>query len=103
MRAYIDVRAECERIIRNAGLTATIVRPWYVLGPGHRWPVVLQPLYRLAERVPSLREGARRLGLVALEQMVDSLVWAVEHPPTGARILDVPGIRECEILSAARV
>jgi uncharacterized protein YbjT (DUF2867 family) len=35
MKAYIQVRAECEAAIRAAGLNATILRPWYVLGPGH--------------------------------------------------------------------
>ena len=38
MKAYIAVRAECEALIRESGLNATILRPWYVLGPGHRWP-----------------------------------------------------------------
>jgi uncharacterized protein YbjT (DUF2867 family) len=103
MRAYLEVRAECERIIDAAGLKATIVRPWYVLGPGHRWPLILQPIYSLAERIPSLREGARRLGLVTLEQMVDTLVWAVENPPDRTRILAVPEIRNRGIPSAARV
>ena len=23
----------------------TILRPWYVLGPGHRWPYALKPMY----------------------------------------------------------
>jgi uncharacterized protein YbjT (DUF2867 family) len=103
MREYLEVRAECERIIVNAGLAATIVRPWYVLGPGHRWPLALQPLYALAERIPSLRDSARRLGLVTLEQMVDTLVWAVENPPAGTRIIDIPEIRNGGIPSVARV
>ena len=45
MKAYIEVRKECEAEIQDAGLTATILRPWYVLGPGHRWPVLLKPMY----------------------------------------------------------
>jgi len=49
MRAYIAVRKECEAILAASGLTTTILRPWYVLGPGHRWPVILLPFYRLAE------------------------------------------------------
>jgi hypothetical protein len=80
-----------------------VVRPWYVLGPGHRWPLALQPLYALAERIPSLRDSARRLGLVTLEQMVDTLVWAVENPPAGTRIIDIPEIRNGGIPSVARV
>src|SRR6266542_1610889 len=38
MKAYIEARAEGEAAIRATGLKATFVRPWYVLGPGHRWP-----------------------------------------------------------------
>lgn len=95
MHAYLAVRAEGERSIRDAGLAATILRPWYVLGPGHRWPIALIPLYALASLVPAWRDGARRLGLVSLGQMVTALVRAVEEPPPAGtvRIVDVPGIR----------
>jgi uncharacterized protein YbjT (DUF2867 family) len=68
MQAYIAVRTECEATIDSAGLHATILRPWYVLGPGHRWPYLLLPIYKIAELVPQTRDGARRLGLVTLER-----------------------------------
>ena len=80
-------------LIRESGLPATILRPWYVLGPGHRWPVLLTPLYALAEVLPPTREGARRLGLVTLDQMLAALVAAVEAPADGWRSVDVPQIR----------
>jgi uncharacterized protein YbjT (DUF2867 family) len=77
---------------------STILRPWYVLGPGHRWPVLLTPLYALASMIPGLREGARRLGLVTQEQMVRALVRAVERPaPKGMTVLDVPMIRQATL------
>ena len=38
MKDYIAVRAECEKMIQERRLNSTILRPWYVLGPGHRWP-----------------------------------------------------------------
>lgn len=93
MQEYQDVREQGERLIRDAGLDATILRPWYVLGPGHRWPYVLIPFYWLAERMPSRRDAARRLGLVTLAQFVRALVRAVEDPPKGERIVEVPEIR----------
>jgi uncharacterized protein YbjT (DUF2867 family) len=93
MKAYIAVRTECENLIRNSGLNATILRPWYVLGPGHRWPYALLPLYWLFERLPATREGAQRLGLVTLEQMLVALTNAVDHPCEGQLILGVPEIR----------
>ena len=64
MRAYVEARKAGEAMIRASGLNATILRPWYVLGPGHRWPVMLKPLYKLAAHVPAWREPAQRLGLV---------------------------------------
>ncbi len=96
MKAYIKVRTECEEILAGTGLTRTILRPWYVLGPGHRWPIVLQPVYAFLEAMPSTREGAQRLGLVRLEEMTNALLWAVEHPPaTGPHLMDVAAIRRC--------
>ena len=93
MQAYIGVRAECEAAIESAGLKATVLRPWYVLGPGHRWPYLLIPMYKIAELLPWTREGAQRLGLVSLEQMIRALVFAIENPVEGRRILTVPEIR----------
>jgi uncharacterized protein YbjT (DUF2867 family) len=95
MHAYIGARAAGEAAIAAAGLRATVLRPWYVVGPGHRWPIVLAPLYRIAEWLPGTREQARRLGLVTLAQMVAALVRAVENPPGErmVRIVDVAGIR----------
>lgn len=94
MQAFIAVRSEGERMIRESGFPATFIRPWYVLGPGHRWAYVLLPFYWVCERLPATREAARRLGLVTISQMLDTLVWAVENPSKGVRILDVPKIRE---------
>jgi uncharacterized protein YbjT (DUF2867 family) len=93
MKAYIGVRMECERILRESGLNATVLRPWYVLGPGHMWAAVLKPAYAIAEAIPRTRDAARRLGLVTVRQMVAALVAAVENPAHGARVVGVPEIR----------
>jgi uncharacterized protein YbjT (DUF2867 family) len=95
MRAYVAARAEGEEAIRRSALTATVLRPWYVIGPGHWWPIALMPFYAMASLVPGWREGARRLGLVTLWQMVAALACIVECPPqTGqVRVVDVTAIR----------
>jgi uncharacterized protein YbjT (DUF2867 family) len=93
MKAYIAVRQAGERAIRESGLAATVLRPWYVLGPGHRWPLLLMPLYWVASLLPGTRAGARRLALVTRAEMLAALVLAVEEPPTGIRIVEVPEIR----------
>jgi uncharacterized protein YbjT (DUF2867 family) len=94
MRAYVAARARAEELIGESGLAATILRPWYVIGPGHRWPVILLPGYRLASLFPGSRATARRLGLVTLDQMIRALVFAIEQPADGLRLLEVPQIRE---------
>jgi uncharacterized protein YbjT (DUF2867 family) len=103
MQAYVAARREGERILMDSGLRATILRPWYVLGPGRRWPLLLTPLYRLLESLPSTREKALRLGLVTLSQMIGALLAAVEHPydPAcdGIAIVEVPQIRKMAPLS----
>ena len=96
MKAYVAARAEGEAFLTSLGVDATFLRPWYVLGPGHRWPYALLPAYWLLEKWPPTREGARRLGLVTLAQMVAALVHAVENPARAIRIVDVPGIRAAE-------
>jgi uncharacterized protein YbjT (DUF2867 family) len=93
MREYASVRAEGEAIVRGTRMSATFLRPWYVLGPGHRWPYLLLPAYWFFERLPATRETAKRLGLVTLPQMVAALVAAVENPPDGVRVVEVPEIR----------
>lgn len=93
MKAYWEARAEGESLLLATGLPATILRPWYVLGPGHRWPYVLLPLYAIAELLPATREGARRLGLVTRAQMTAALAAAVENPPEEVRVVTVPEIR----------
>ena len=93
MKAYQEVRAEVEAALKGSGLPATVLRPWYVLGPGHRWPYLLKPFYFVCERLPSTRDTARRLGFVTHAQMTAALLRAVEDPAPDFRLLNVPDIR----------
>lgn len=107
MRAYVSVRADVEARIRSSRIPATILRPWYVLGPGHRWPLAFVPVYALLARLPAMAEGARRLGLIELGEMTCALLWAVENPAgEEVRVLDVPAIkrlaREDAVVRAVR-
>jgi uncharacterized protein YbjT (DUF2867 family) len=93
MRAYIEVRQQCERALIESGMPYTILRPWYILGPGHWWPYALVPIYKLMEAFPSTRDSATRLGLVTHAQMINALEWTVVNLPTPARVLSVADIR----------
>ena len=91
MREYIAVRQEVEHLLRESGLSLSILRPWYVLGPGHWWPYAILPLYWLAMLAPGSRNTARRLYPVTLQAMLSTLVDAVERNATG--IIDAEGIK----------
>jgi uncharacterized protein YbjT (DUF2867 family) len=93
MKVYIEVRAEGERMIRESGMNATFIRPFYVLGPGHRWPYVLMPVFWICEMIPSTRAGAKRLIPVTLKQTLRALVESIENPCAGIRVLEAPQIR----------
>jgi uncharacterized protein YbjT (DUF2867 family) len=94
MQAFIEARIEGERLLAATSVPLTVLRPWYVLGPGHWWPYALVPVYSLLERLPATRDSARRLGLVTHRQMIAALLHAIEHPSAnGVRVVDVPQIR----------
>jgi len=93
MHAFIEVRKQGEVIIKASGIGATILRPWYVLGPGHRWAHLLQPLYAVARLIPSMRASADRLALLPRQAVIDTLVRSVESPPDGVRVIEARDIQ----------
>ncbi len=95
MQSYLWVRTLGETMIREAELTATILRPWSILGPSRKWPLLIKSFYKLAELFPITRATAERLGSVTIDEMAQALVRAVEHAPMPGRrrIVEVPDIR----------
>jgi uncharacterized protein YbjT (DUF2867 family) len=93
MKAYVAVREEGERLIRDTHIPATFVRPWYVLGPGHWWPYAILPMYWIWGLFPSQRDTARRLYPVKLAQVVSAIVDAVERPAADVRVIEAPEMR----------
>jgi uncharacterized protein YbjT (DUF2867 family) len=94
MKAYQDVRKEGEEYCKSKGLNCTFIRPWYVLGPGHWWPVIFYPFYGIAELVPSWRKQARSKALVTIHQMLNTLVSAVETNSEVLKIAEIKNIRK---------
>ena len=92
MHSYIEVRLEGEALLRKSGMNATFIKPWYVIGPGRRWPLLVKPLYWIMGAFPQTRASAQRLGLVTIDQMTSAIVHSIEDPPHGIRVLDVPAI-----------
>ena len=94
MKDYIRVRLRGESLIRENGLYATILKPWYILGPGHKWPYMLLPFLKVLEYVPYTRDAAMRLCLVNINSILNALVFAVQNPANGIRYMRAPQIRK---------
>ena len=95
MKEYKEVRAKGELLLQQTGARCSFIRPWYVLGPGHWWPVLLLPFYAIGRLFPATREQSRQQGLVTIQQMINTLVYAVNHPPdTDVKVYDVPDIKK---------
>src|SRR5438128_8660301 len=83
-----------ETIIRATAIPATFIRPWYVIGPGHYWPLLFQPIFKILEWIPSTSAKAKALHVVYLKQMLNALVHAVEHfPSNGVDVIEISDIR----------
>lgn len=88
MKAYVAVRAEVEALITSLGLTATIIRPFYVLGPGRRWPYLVMPFLWIGRFIPGLSRLANTMVFNTREQVVQTIVGAIENPPTVSDVWD---------------
>ena len=94
MKDYQQCRAEGEAAIRATQIPATFIRPWYVVGPGHYWPLLFQPLFTILEWIPSTSQKAKALRLVT-KQMLHALLYAIENmPATGVSIIEIDDIRK---------
>jgi uncharacterized protein YbjT (DUF2867 family) len=63
MHDYQVCRAKCEKIITQTLLKASILRPWYIIGPGHYWPVLFLPLFKLSKLFLQRRQKQKPCGL----------------------------------------
>jgi uncharacterized protein YbjT (DUF2867 family) len=90
MHEYQLCRAEGEQSILATNIPATFIRPWYVTGPGHYWPLALQPLFKILEWIPSTSGKAKALRLVSIRQILNTLLYAVENKPlSGTDIIEI--------------
>lgn len=95
MHDYQQCRAKGEEVIRVTKIPATIIRPWYVTGPGHYWPLLMLPIFKLLEWIPITSQKARALRLVTLKQMLHTLSHSIENVPAkGECVIEIDDIKK---------
>lgn len=94
MRDYQEARRLGEEAVLASGLISTFIRPWYVVGPGHYWPMLFQPAFKLLEIIPKTSVKAKALALVTLKQMLRTLnVVVINSPKEINNIVEIPDIK----------
>jgi nucleoside-diphosphate-sugar epimerase len=96
MQAYQQVRRQGEAYCMLQQLNCTFIRPWYVLGPGHWWPVILLPLYALANMVPVWKQKVAGMELVTLRQMLATLINATAATPQKQTIVEIADVKKAQ-------
>ncbi len=101
MGDYQEVRRQGEEAILASGIPSTFIRPWYVVGPGHYWPLLFNPIFKLLELIPSTSVQAKSLALVSLKQILLTFKSLVLNPPqapnTVVEIADIKKIRSFQL------
>lgn len=94
MRDYQEARRQGEEFVLASGLPSTFIRPWYIVGPGHYWPLLFQPMFKLLEIIPKTSAKAKALALVSLKQMLRTLNTIVTNSPKEINnIAEIPDIK----------
>jgi len=95
MADYQQARRQGEEMLTASGLASTFVRPWYVVGPGHYWPLLFYPFFKLLEIIPSTSAAAKALAVVPLKKMLLVLKQVILAPPPATiDIVDVQDIKQ---------
>ena len=94
MKDFQEVRAKGEALLLQQPFISSFIRPWYVLGPGHWWPLLLKPVYWLMKSFPSTRTTAKNLDTVTINQMITALVDCIKNPPSQNNIVDVEAMKK---------
>lgn len=100
MKDFQEAKIKGEEYIISLNLLHVFIRPWYVLGPGHWWPYLLFPLFKLLEIIPATAKKAKAFGFVNIKQMVRSLVYIVNHLDEVPDVIEIGNIKRISSLMA---
>jgi hypothetical protein len=93
MKAFQAVRAEVSRWFLNPAFPQLSFGRGMCSDRDGSWPVILKPFYAMARALPPIRDGEIRFTLVTLEQITQTLAWAVENRPKHLQVFELSQIK----------
>lgn len=90
---YHRSKYAAEEAIRTSDLEWTIFRPSVIFGPGDGFVTLLARVIRWSPLIPIIGSGRNRLQPVAVENVAEGFVGAIERPGTAGKVYEVGGPR----------
>lgn len=101
--AYFRTKREAERQVRASGIDFVIFRPSIIYGPGDHFTSALVRLLRRLPVFPVLGLKVSRLQPVAIEDVAEALVQAVERSDLRDRAFELAGPERLEFSKIVRI
>ncbi|MFQ5679235.1 MAG: complex I NDUFA9 subunit family protein [Gemmatimonadota bacterium] len=100
---FFRTKWEGEGEVVRSGLEYLIFRPSIVYGPGDKFTSALAILLKRLPVFPVLGVGSMRLQPVAVEDVTDALVQAVERPDMGDAVYELAGPEQLKLTKIVRL
>jgi len=92
---YVQCKAKAEKLVRDAELDWTILRPSFILGTGQQWPRIMTPMLWLSGFVPGhFGEVAKLAQNITRDELAKTISYSLKHRESVKEIYDVPAIRQ---------
>ena len=88
---YFEAKWQAEQAVIDSGIPWTIFRPSVIFGPGDEFITTLARLVKLAPVIPVVGSGQSKFQPVAVREVAQSFVRALDDPATAGRIFDLGG------------
>lgn len=88
---YFFAKYQAEQAVEASGLSWTIFRPSIIFGPGDGFITILAQLVKRAPVIPVVGSGQSKFQPVAVAQVAQAFVRALDDPATAGHVYDLGG------------
>lgn len=88
---YFEAKWQAEQAVQASGIPWTIFRPSVIFGPGDEFVTTLARLVKLAPVIPVVGDGKSKFQPVAVGEVAQAFVKALDDPATAGRIYELGG------------
>lgn len=88
---YFEAKWQAEQVVEQSGIPWTIFRPSIIFGPGDGFVTLLARLIKMAPVIPVVGSGRSLFQPIAVEEVAEAYVHALDEPATAAHVYELGG------------